>query len=766
VALCSHCNKAPITEEAYASIDDAHYRTYRLCANCVKSHLVSELALRIEPVVVEGEPALAAVATMENRVLALDRSGALYDTILATDEADEVLRRSDGAGSALPDLGCEHVFSGEGKAIVCKVCLQCTAQGAGCYRASRKDRVAGEVCGCGTVDAGCSKCGICRACAAAPDKVLQALAATLKGGSAAATSTSPAAANATPGPVLRRVKAPWTGDEKGVVEFACGAKHALLRTGSGAVFVTGGNERGQLGLGADLLSSSPYQQLPLLGPAKALAVGAHHSLVLLENGKVLSFGDNRNGQLGRKLHSEDCQEALPAHEPGEVDLPYEAVQVAAQGDRSFFWYGEVVADDSVINLASAVCTSDAVILGFPRGDGGETSTSTLAFNLATGFQSWSAEQNVSNSGAAPSFAFNPSSCCLYVLDPPAKMVEVHMPLAADRLATYPALTSVPESYHRKDALLLTPTVALLQVPMRPSAVGLALVSGLRSLAAGPVGVERTSQPTAAPKSLALDDLTHCLRFKSQGGGWGYGGGSPDAIAFQTDTEVVIGGFGLYGSVGNSFKADFAFFQEDNVASPLAQMKFTYSMTGQEGVPYYPFLLDEPVVAEAGVRYVIRVTMQSQNSSACGSSGQATVTIDGVTFTFSATQHSNNGTDVGSGQFPAILFTTDLKPPSGIATVSPPAIFWVGEGGKGREGEGGFAHPLGGSRCDCSGRGCRTVHVPKTAGKRRCGRGGYRAAAGVHSRTSPRDHHGHACGHAGVGLDNAESRVGRHRHCGR
>ena len=40
-----------------------------------------------------------------------------------------------------------------------------------------------------------------------------------------------------------------------------------------------------------------------------------------------------------------------------------------------------------------------------------------------------------------------------------------------------------------------------------------------------------------------------FRFDSHGGGWGYSGHSVEAIRFMADTDILLGGFGLFGGRG-------------------------------------------------------------------------------------------------------------------------------------------------------------------------------------------------------------------------
>lgn len=56
-------------------------------------------------------------------------------------------------------------------------------------------------------------------------------------------------------------------------------------------------------------------------------------------------------------------------------------------------------------------------------------------------------------------------------------------------------------------------------------------------------------------------------------------------------------------------------------------------------------------------------------SGCGSSGQSSVTVEGVGFRFSSSAACGNGTDVSSGQLPALYFHLPLTPAMEV-TVAP------------------------------------------------------------------------------------------------
>ncbi len=81
------------------------------------------------------------------------------------------------------------------------------------------------------------------------------------------------------------------------VAVAAGDDHSIVLLDNGAVYSFGANWCGQLGHG-DTSSRSTPTKITSLSDVVAIAAGGHHSLVVLGNGNVYSFGMNLNGQLG------------------------------------------------------------------------------------------------------------------------------------------------------------------------------------------------------------------------------------------------------------------------------------------------------------------------------------------------------------------------------------------------------------------------------------------------------------------------------------
>lgn len=163
----------------------------------------------------------------------------------------------------------------------------------------------------------------------------------------------------------------------------------------------------------------------------------------------------------------------------------------------------------------------------------------------------------------------------------------------------------------------------------------------------------------AEKQYSREDFQVVNRFESHGGGWGYSGHSIEAIRFMSDTDILLGGIGLFGGRGE-YTAKLKLL--DIGPDGGEQEGDGDLMAETEEVPYecgprqkYPILFDEPVALQAHRWYVAWCRI-SGPSSDCGSEGQSMVTTeDQVMFYFKSSKKSNNGTDVNAGQIPQLLF---------------------------------------------------------------------------------------------------------------
>jgi alpha-tubulin suppressor-like RCC1 family protein len=83
-----------------------------------------------------------------------------------------------------------------------------------------------------------------------------------------------------------------------VVAIAAGVNHTVALLADGTVMAWGANAYGQLGNGTTTGSPVPVNVLSLGGTAIAIAAGSNHSVALLADGTVKCWGYNNYGQLG------------------------------------------------------------------------------------------------------------------------------------------------------------------------------------------------------------------------------------------------------------------------------------------------------------------------------------------------------------------------------------------------------------------------------------------------------------------------------------
>lgn len=165
--------------------------------------------------------------------------------------------------------------------------------------------------------------------------------------------------------------------------------------------------------------------------------------------------------------------------------------------------------------------------------------------------------------------------------------------------------------------------------------------------------------TTQGKVYSREDFSIVSRFDNHGGGWGYSGQSVEAIRFMADTDILLGGYGLFGGRGE-YTAKIKLFDigieggDEEVDGEL--------LAETEEVPYeceprqkYSIVFNEPVPIQANRWYVAWAKI-SGPSSDCGSGGQENVTAeDQVMFSFKTSKEANNGTDVNAGQIPHLLY---------------------------------------------------------------------------------------------------------------
>lgn len=123
------------------------------------------------------------------------------------------------------------------------------------------------------------------------------------------------------------------------IAVQAGFTHTMVLRDDGTVWSFGDNGDGQLGHSAEMGSVSTPTQVPGLTHVVQLAAGASSSYALLDDGAILAFGANDQGQLGLGTADSDAH-ATPTHVPGVSN----AIAVAASNTTAY----ALLADGTVL----------------------------------------------------------------------------------------------------------------------------------------------------------------------------------------------------------------------------------------------------------------------------------------------------------------------------------------------------------------------------------------------------------------------------------
>lgn len=111
---------------------------------------------------------------------------------------------------------------------------------------------------------------------------------------------------------------------------ASGQAHTLVLTNSGQVYTFGTSSCGALGQGPDVRQTAPLLlRMTSEVRIRTVAAGARHSVLISDEGKIFTMGDNTHGQLG--FAKTKCR-IMSEPEPIEGQLGQACVQLISAGD--------------------------------------------------------------------------------------------------------------------------------------------------------------------------------------------------------------------------------------------------------------------------------------------------------------------------------------------------------------------------------------------------------------------------------------------------
>ncbi|KAL2081752.1 hypothetical protein ACEWY4_023605 [Coilia grayii] len=612
--------------------------------------------------------------------------------------------------------------------MVCTVCGDCTGYGASCVSSGRPDRVPGGICGCGSGESGCSACGCCKACA----RELDGQEARQRGIFDAVKEMIPLdlllgvnieehiqirqeekrqrinrrhrleegrGPPVFPGPIfikqqeqrVARLRPPQAlkhkrdklkdgsserGDKDaskittyppGAVRFdcelraaqvCCGFHHSVVLMENGDVYTFGYGQHGQLGHGDVNSRGSPTLVQALPGISVQVTAGSNHTAVLLTDGQVFTFGSFSKGQLGRPILDMPYWNAKPSPMPN-IGAKYgrKATWIGASGDQTFLRIDEALINSHVL-ATSEVFASKHIIGLVPTSATEPPPFKCLLINKVDGScRTFSDSEQEDLQGFG--LCLDPVFDVIWRFLPATREIWCYNAVIAD--ARMPATSDI-----QGRCSILSPELAL---PSGPHATttrshgALHILGCLDTLAAMQelkIGVACSEEETqSVMKVYSKEDYSVVNRFESHGGGWGYSAHSVEAIRFCADADILLGGLGLFGGRGE-YTAKIKLFElgpdggdHETDGELLAETDvLAYDCAAREK---YAMMFDEPVLLQQGWWYVAWARV-SGPSSDCGSHGQATITTDdSVMFQFKSSKKSNNGTDVNAGQIPQLLY---------------------------------------------------------------------------------------------------------------
>ncbi|XP_013162054.1 PREDICTED: E3 ubiquitin-protein ligase MYCBP2 isoform X3 [Papilio xuthus] len=279
---------------------------------------------------------------------------------------------------------------------VCTLCRQCTGFGNKCCCVAIAERVPGEYCRkccCSKGESSCTACGICRKCASVTkisqprqsdvaDEHLEGMPAEPPPEKEESKSVAHEMSIAGPSSEVdkgerdtsvkvnslppARIAVP--GGHR-IVAIACGLHHTVLLSDNGEVLTFGSNQMGQLGAG----DVAPHHRIVLvrLPRACSVAAGSNHTAILTRDGELYTFGYHQKGSLGRQQPEEPVrQERAPTWyaTPGRVTRfgprdAAKAVWVSASGDQTFVQLCQsVIKTDTIFSSTITANGNNIVIL--------------------------------------------------------------------------------------------------------------------------------------------------------------------------------------------------------------------------------------------------------------------------------------------------------------------------------------------------------------------------------------------------------------------
>ena len=179
-----------------------------------------------------------------------------------------------------------------------------------------------------------------------------------------------------------------------------------------------------------------------------------------------------------------------------------------------------------------------------------------------------------------------------------------------------------------------------------------IIKHLNSVSKSQLGFPETK------RSRCSGDIQRCCRFGALSiDPWGYASAS-DAINFSVDKDIALHGVCFFGSENGTYSVDLTVRDQWPRSVSISKSgQFTSDLLHCVKGDYWGFklLFDTKFPLKKNTTYCIRAAITGPDSS-CGEKCVSPIQYSGVKFTFKKAEGSTNGTGVGGGQFPELLFS--------------------------------------------------------------------------------------------------------------
>ncbi|KAJ8975749.1 hypothetical protein NQ317_015371, partial [Molorchus minor] len=549
-------------------------------------------------------------------IVAMDTCGTLeeqdfYDDVrIENHKSDNIASGSDGNfGDSLHNMCPSGMHSWhDDMCMICTVCRECTGYSISCLSAMSSERNPGEECGCGEGDSGCAICGCCRICAreVVDNSELADLAGMMRLDLIFRDKTLIPARQRTK--LHEQVYSKSTGRKKikskksiqGSSKQAIKARSSRPSTNSTSSTqrVNNSVKTNLLGIVKEQTSSDVERDttrisclppariiLPSDSPVVQIACGLHHTILLLQNGQVYTFGSNLYGQLG-------CGDILAKNNIQLVKLPCSAVYIAAgsnhsvvltsrgevytfgnaqgaSGDQTFLKLDESLINSISITKSTVTANKHSIIL-LPKEEETARNYKCLVINKRDGScNSFKGDDHVDFS--------NKTVCLDYIYNVLWSFNAANNEFSCYNVIAGELKTNFTKAIETK-SLSDVKTVSEASVTEKKNQLYIHhTLTQAHELLITTIKEEVHERQLVSGKQYSKEDFQMVNRFESHGGGWGYSGHSIEAIRFMADTDIFLGGFGLFGGRDGDL------------------------LTETEEIPYecgprqkFPILFDEPV----------------------------------------------------------------------------------------------------------------------------------------------------------------------------